>query len=342
MGKNDQSPTNHLARRTVLGAAAAAAVSVTGPALGIQAPSEGCRIGPPPHPKGPRVFMDYDQIELDAAYDQSAYAPLGAQIQARRSTNSEEVRRRLGNPRRESYGPTEIEKLDIFRTNRPNAPVFIFTHGGAWLGGNAREYHFAAENMVTAGAHYVALDFLSVGAANGDIRIMADQVKRAIAWVYKNAASFGGDSNRIYLCGQSSGAHLSGVALVSDWEKDFGLPADIIKGGVLLSGMYEMKPVRLSARSNYVKFNDAMEDSMSTIRHVERLRAPITVVYGTNETPEFQRQSRDFAAAVKAAGKPVTLIVAPNHNHYELQETMANPYGWAGRAALAMMGLGKA
>ncbi len=334
--------TNDLTRRAVLSATAgAAAATFAAPALSAPVP-EGCRIGPAPHPKGPRVFMDYDQIELDAAYDQSAYAPLGGQIQARRSTNSEEVRRRLGNPQRFAYGPTEIEKLDLFKTNRPNAPVFIFVHGGAWLGGSAKEYHFAAENMVSAGAHYIAPDFIAVGAAGGDIRVMAEQVKRAISWVYKNAASFGGDPNRIYLAGQSSGSHLSGVALVTDWQKDYGLPNDIVKAGLLLSGMYEMKPVRLSARSSYVKFDDVMEESMSTIRHLDRLHTPLTLMYGTNETPEFQRQTRDFAAAVKAAGKPVTLIVAPNHNHYELQETMANPYGWAGRAALAMMGLGKA
>jgi arylformamidase len=339
--QRDSDPKNsELTRRTVLGTAAA--VTMAAHANATETSSAGCRIGPAPHPKGPLVFMNYDQIELDAAYDQSSYAPLAGQIQARRTTNSEEVRRRMGEPRRESYGPTEVEKLDIFRTNRANAPIFMFVHGGAWLGGSSREYHFAAENITNAGAHYVTPDFIAVGAANGDIRVMADQVKRAIAWVYKNAASFGGDPNRFYLCGQSSGAHLSGVALVTDWQKDFGLPADIIKGGILLSGMYEMKPVRLSARAKYVKFDDAMEESMSTIRHIERLRAPLVLLYGTNETPEFQRQTREFAAAVKAAGKPVQLIVAPNHNHYELQETMANPYGWGGRAALAMMGLGKA
>src|SRR5882672_10657801 len=287
MQRDPDSKKPKLTRRTMLGAAAAATVVKNTKAA--ETASAGCRIGPAPHPKGPLVFMNYDQIELDAAYDQSAYAPLAGQIQARRTTNSEEVRRRLGEPRRESYGPSEVEKLDIFRTARANAPVFIFVHGGAWLGGSSREYHFAAENITTAGAHYVTPDFIAVGAANGDIRIMAEQVRRAIAWVYKNAASFGGDPNRIYLCGQSSGAHLSGVALVTDWQKDFGLPADLIKGGVLLSGMYEMKPVRLSARSKYVKFDDAMEESMSTIRHIARLRTPITVMYGTNETPEFQR-----------------------------------------------------
>jgi arylformamidase len=331
-----------MTRRGVISAAAGAAAGAAVVAPALAQSTTNCRIGPAPHPKGPLVFLDYDQIELDAAYDQSSYAPLGGQIQARRASNSEEARRRLGEPQRVAYGPSAIEKLDIFRTNRPNAPVFVFVHGGAWLNGESRSYHFAAENITTAGAHYVALDFILVEAANGDIRVMADQVKRAIGWVYKNAASFGGDPNRLYLCGQSSGAHLSGVALVTDWKKDFGLPADIIKAGCLLSGMYEMKPVRLSARANYVKFNDAMEESMSTIRHIERLRAPITVIYGTNETPEFQRQSREFAAAVKAAGKPVNLIVAPHCNHYEVQETLANPYGWAGRAALAMMGLGKA
>ena len=321
-----------------MGTAAGAAALAAAPVRAQE--TTACRVGPPPHPKGPLVFLDYDQIELDAAYDQSVYAPMAAQIQARRTSNSEEVRRRLGQPQRLAYGPTEIEKLDIFRAKRPNAPVLVFIHGGAWRAGAAKEYHFAAENITNAGAHYVALDFNNALETKGDIRVMADQVRRAIVWVYKNAASFGGDPNRLYIGGQSSGAHLSGVAVVTDWAKDFGVPADMIKGGLLISGMYEMKPVRLSARSNYVKFDDAMEESMSTQRHIARLKAPITVMYGTFETPEFQRQSRDFAAAVKAAGKPVELIVAPNHNHYELQETLGSPYGWAGRAALAMMKLG--
>jgi arylformamidase len=328
-----------MTRRTVLSttAAAAATVAAAAPAARAAEP-RGCHIGPPPHPKGPLVFMDYDQIELDAAYDQSAYAPLGYQVTARRGTNSEETRRRIGNPQREAYGPTDIEKLDIFRTRAPNAPVFVFVHGGAWQSGESSGFHFAAENLINAGAHYVALDFIDVRAAGGDLRVMADQVRRGIAWVYKNARSFGGDPDRIYLAGQSSGAHLAGVALITDWRQ-FGVPDDVIKGAILLSGMYDMKPVRLSARSSYVKFDDAMEDAMSTQRHLAWIDLPVTLIIGTNETPEFQRQSRDFAAALRAAGKRVELIVAPNHNHYELQETLANPYGWAGRAALAMMGL---
>ncbi|HWE76464.1 MAG TPA: hypothetical protein VG328_25095 [Stellaceae bacterium] len=128
---------------------------------------------------------------------------------------------------------------------------------------------------------------------------------------------------------------------MTDWQKDFGLPADTVKGGLCVSGMYDMKPVRLSARSNYVEFDDAMEDAMSTIRHLPLLHAPVTVAYGTFETPEFQRQGRDFATPAKAAGKQVTVVESKNYAHMEMGESVADPCGSAARTALAMMGLGR-
>jgi len=316
-------------RRAMLGTTAAIAAT---PAL-----ADVCPIGPPAHDKGPRVWMDMDQVELDAAYDQSVYAPLIGQLLKRFATSSDTARAHLGAPKRLAYGPTPVEGLDLYPANKPNAPIFVFIHGGAWLRGEAKDYGYPAELFVNAGVNYVALDFIAVGAANGDIGVMADQVRRGIAWVYKNAASFGGDASRFYIGGHSSGGHLCGVALVTDWQKEFGLPADMVTGGLCMSGLYDMKPVRLSKRSSYVKFSDDMEQAMSSLRHIEKLRAPIIVTYGTNETPEFQRQSRDFAAAVKAAGKPVELIEAPNFNHFEICESLGNPFGPNGRAALKLM-----
>jgi arylformamidase len=73
-----------------------------------------------------------------------------------------------------------------------------------------------------------------------------------------------------------------------------------------------------------------------------RITSPVVLAYGTLETPEFQRQTRDFAAALEAAHKPVTLLVGQGYNHFEMCETLANPYGLLGRAALAQMGLGPA
>jgi len=103
--------------------------------------------------------------------------------------------------------------------------------------------------------------------------------------------------------------------------------------------MFDLKPVRLSKRSSYVKFTDEMEEKLSAQRHIDRLAAPVALVHGTLETPEFQRQSRDFAAAVKAAGKPVTLAVMEGYNHFEVMEQLGNPYSLFGRAVLTQMGL---
>ena len=323
-----------MTRRKFLESGSACALFMAaGPAL-AQAPAQ-----PAPRAKGPRVWLDLDQKELDDAYDQSVYAPNLPQITGRYATNSEITRARLGPPRRLAYGPAPVEGLDVFTTRRPNAPVNVFIHGGAWRGGLAKNYAFPAELFVNAGAHFVVLDFSPVQDFGGNLMMMAEQVRRAVARVYRNAKSFGGDPNQIYVSGHSSGAHLGGVVLVTDWEKDFNLPANTVKGGLLCSGMYDLKPVRLSARSSYVKFTDEMEQALSPIRHLDRINAPIVLLYGSLETPEFKRQTREFAEALKKAGKPVKLEYAEGYNHYEIAETIANPYGFVGREILEQMRL---
>jgi arylformamidase len=289
--------------------------------------------------KGPLVWLDMDQNEIDDAYDQACWAPNREPIAQRRRLASQRTIDRLGPPERVAYGPTEIEKLDIYKTNRPNAPIAIFIHGGAWKNGASKDSAYMAEMYLAAGANFVIPDFVAVQDAGGSLMTMVQQVRRAVAWVYKNAASFGGDPKRLYLMGHSSGAHLGGAVVITDWQKDFGLPPDILKGALLVSGMYDLKPVRLSKRSKYVNFDDATEEALSTQSHIDKIVTPLIIAHGTLESPEFQRQSREFAAAVKAAGKPVEFFVGEGFNHFEMQETMGNPFGLGGRAALRMMKL---
>lgn len=290
--------------------------------------------------KGPLVWLDMDQKELDDAYDQIVYAPNRDQVHKRNAFNSDRVRARLGMPKRHAYGSKPMEQLDLFPTPKPNAPINVFIHGGAWRQRSAKDYAFLAEPFVRAGAHFIALDFDGVEGTNGSLLPMADQVRRGVAWAYKNAKSFGGDPDRLYVSGHSSGGHLAGCVLTTDWEKDYGVPNNILKGGMVCSGMYDLKPVRLSKRSEYVAFTDEIEEKLSSQRRLDRLNCPVIVGYGTFETPEFQRQARDFAAAIKAAGKPVTLLAGEGYNHFEMCEMIANPLGLIGSAMLEQMKLG--
>jgi arylformamidase len=297
-------------------------------------------IRPDTRSKGPLVFLDMDQQALDDAYDQEIWAPNRALIVERRKAASERARAILGTPKRVAYGPGEHEGLDIFGCGIKGAPVNVFVHGGAWRRNVAADYAVQAEPLVRAGAHSVIIDFINVDQASGDLFPMYQQVRRALGWVYRNAESFGGDRDRIYISAHSSGSHLSGVVLTRGWKEE-GLPPDFCKGAVLLSGMYDLAPVALSKRSSYVKFTGAMVEQLSGDRFIGDLHTPLVLAIGTCETPEFQRQSRDFAAAVNAAGKPAELIVGSGYNHFELLETLANPYGLTGRAMLAQMQLAR-
>ena len=268
MDEDNRADSHEASRRKFLKAGAASAILAASGSVPAQQTVRD---------KGPLVWLDMDQKALDDAYDQRVYAPNADLVLKRYASNSEAVRARLGPPKRYAYGPSAIEGLDVYATARPNSPVNVFIHGGAWRGGMAKDFAYPAELFVNAGAHYVVLDFINVLQAGGSLLPMAEQVRRGIAWLRRNAQSFGGDPERIYLSGHSSGAHLAGVVLTTDWKKEFDLPPDTIKGGLCCSGLYDLKPVRLSARSSYVKFTDDIERALSSQRHLDKLQAPLIV-----------------------------------------------------------------
>lgn len=326
---------NMTRRALVAGAAAGGVALATDPALAQRCPPAA------PRSKGPAVYRDLDQLDIDEGYDNDVYAFNAKNIGERRVYNNRIAQAVLGKPERVKYGPAEIERADIYKAKQPNAPVLVFIHGGSWRGGRAEQFTVYAEPFVKAGANFVVVDFSSVRETDGDITPMADQCRRAVAWIYRNAKSFGGNPEQLYLISRSSGSHLASCVLITEWEEQ-GLPRNIVKGAVMGSGMYDLAPVRLSKRSSFVKFTDAMVQELSAMRHIDKIHTPVVIGVGSLETPEFQRQAREFAAALKAAGKPAELLVAPGYNHYETGETIGNPYAILGRAAMDMMGLNKA
>src|SRR5258706_662864 len=144
-----RNPFDKLARRTFVAGAGLSAL-----ALSLE-PAAAQRCPGPQHVKGPPVWLDMDQQELDDAYDQSVYAFNQRNIAERRLANSERVRAILGVPEIAAYGAAAIEKLEICKTKRASAPVLVFLHGGAWAQGRAAQNAYLAETFVKAGAHFI-------------------------------------------------------------------------------------------------------------------------------------------------------------------------------------------
>jgi arylformamidase len=285
-----------------------------------------------------KVFRDYDQAELDRQYDQRAWAPNAIEVINRYSVDSEAVRARLGEPEEHAYGDGRAEILDLFRAPRPKAPFHVFVHGGAWRTLSRRDSAFAAETFVRAGAHFVALDFAPLPLVS--LGTMVGQVKAAVAWLYRNAAALDGDPDRIFISGHSSGGHLAGTAITTDWSEAFGLPYDVVKGAVCVSGIYDLEPLRLSTRNVHLQLDDKEVEDLSPARHYYNIACPVVVAVGERESDELKRQARSFAAGVERHRHPAQLVEGQGLNHLELVNTLASPTGLLGRLALHQMGMG--
>lgn len=296
------------------------------------------------------VFLNYTQAELDKAYDQRNWAANAEPVIASYGTKSQAVKARYKFIT-ERYGPSEDETLDIYppvmatgpaasaaANGKPGAPVHVFVHGGGWRQLTKDESAFAAPAFVENGALYVALNFAVIPKAR--VPEMVEQTRRAVVWLVRNIARFGGDPARMYLSGHSSGGHMAACLLTTDWQA-YGIGASPFRAGICASGMYDLGPVMLSARSSYVKMDKAEEAALSPMRHLNRVNCPIVVAYGDSESPEFKRQARDFAAALKAKVRPKSqLVECAGMNHFELALTLADPKSVLGKIAIDQIAAG--
>ncbi|HEY1506202.1 MAG TPA: alpha/beta hydrolase [Stellaceae bacterium] len=287
----------------------------------------------------PKVYLDYTQKELDDAFEQAVWAPNFEELRDKNKARCAEIRGRFEHFERR-YGEGPHETVEIVPAKQANAPVLFFVHGGRWRPQPDNSFVYFADTVVTAGAHLVAARFSTLDPPKSPTRMpdMIAELRRAVVWLSANAASFGGDPERIHVIGHSSGAHLTSVLLTTDWGR-LGAPADVLKSGTCVSGMYELRPVLLSARSAYVKLTPEEEDEFSAIRHLDRLACPITVAYGSKESPEFQRQGRTFAAALRDRGAAADELILDGLNHFEGIRSMIEPQSPLARQVLGQLGL---
>jgi arylformamidase len=284
-----------------------------------------------PSPDKP-VFLHYSQAELDRNFDQRGWASNASEVVARWARRSEATRGHRPHRTGLRYGPGEDETLDVFPAEQPHAPVLIFVHGGAWLRHTKADFSFVAETFAASGMHTVVLNFTNLPTVR--LPEMVAQVQRGVEWVWRNADGFGGDRDRLHLAGHSSGAHLSVITLTTDWAAR-GLPADVVKGACFLSGLYDMAPVLLSARSSYVHLNAAEAASLNPMLLADAVACPLTLFYAERDTDEFRRQNEAFAHRLAASGRIVSLTRMPGLNHFEIMEQLGLPQSALGRAVLA-------
>jgi arylformamidase len=283
------------------------------------------------------VFLDFDQAELDRQYSPELTVPdLDAYIREY-AERSARARDELECLRDLAYGAHPDQVLDLFPAAQTKAPVMVFVHGGRWQMKLKDLSAVAAPAHVAAGALYVVLGFTPIPPNHLDG--MVAQVREAIAWLHGHVARYGGDPERLHVSGHSSGAHLAAMLLDPGWTEGAGLPGDAVKSLLCVSGLYDLEPVRLSFRNDYVHLDDDAEQRLSPRRNLPSRPVPVTLGCAEHDTDEFRRQARTFDQALRANGHPGSLIEVPGCNHFDLLYALADPASALVRAAFAQMGI---
>ncbi|HJQ17428.1 MAG TPA: alpha/beta hydrolase fold domain-containing protein [Allosphingosinicella sp.] len=285
-------------------------------------------------PSSKKVYLGYTFDELELAGDPRAL-----------SSNWEEVfaeMQKLGSaaraadpPTTHSYAEGERGLIDVHATNLPaGAPALIFFHGGGWQLGSKEDMAFMAPVLNGAGIAYLSPNYPL--APNAPMAKITSACRDAVIWVYRNADKLGIDRNRIFVGGASAGAHLSAHLLTLDWSA-YGLPKMPFKGGILLSTVYDLTPIKLQKSRAYVGLTDADVEAFSPVRHVSQMSSPLLVAWAENDPPLIGQLSDQLVEKVKAAGIPVERYVEAGKNHFDFAFTLADPSSDLSRKIVEMV-----
>ena len=237
------------------------------------------------------------------------------------------------------YGPHPAEHLDVFRPALPHAPVHIFLHGGYWYSMSSKEFSFVAKGLVPAGLVVVVLNYALCPTVT--MTELVRQVRSGIAYVHAHARDWGGDPDRLTISGHSAGGHLVASALTTDWTRFApGRPADMVRAGLSLSGLYALEPVRLSYVNAYLCMDQAEAAALSPGRHLQHARGALTVAVGGRESEQFHWQQEHFSAVWgEHTGTPPRVVDLAGHHHFSLLDELSRPQGVLAREVRRMAGV---
>lgn len=258
-------------------------------------------------------------------------------VMQRRSSAAEAASLRYPCHRQISYGPDPDHTFDFYPardTDKPT-PVLLFIHGGFWRSMRASQFAFLAPGFVDQGISLALIDYPLIP------RVRMAQVvhacRLALAHVYARADSLGVDADRIVVAGNSAGGHLVAELMDTHWMDAMGLPRNCLRGGVAISGLYDLAPVAASFQNDSLQLTAEETAHYSPLMRPVQLLAPLLVAVGGEETSEFLRQSAAFAEHARVHGTTTQHMVVPHTNHITVVlDAMANPDSALNHASRAL------
>lgn len=268
------------------------------------------------------------QDALDEEYDTERTVTTPEGLIALRAGRAEVNKNVLAAPWRVAnvhYGPTLAERFDIYKAPEKGAPIMLYMHGGYWSDVRPTKDTLGWTSIAPRehGLTMAVMDYALCPSVTIDEVVR--QCRAAVAWLYRNAESFGGDRNKIYVTGNSAGGHLTAMLALTDWEKLYGLPADIIKGGSPFSGLYDLAPLRYTWLQPKLQLTAEQILRCSPIHCIRPNAPPLLIIWGDDETQEFHRQSQAFHELYVAAGNQAVLYPVEGRDHYSVLSAWREP-----------------
>ena len=279
-------------------------------------------------------YKGFRADELEYQFNPRVSVPEFPELSKVRAALSRKVRESAKSWLDVPYGKSPREKLDIYAADKPSGPVLVYLHGGYWRGGSKEDNCNFAPTFTARGATVVLVEYDLCPRVT--VSEIVGETRSAVAWIYRNIARYRGDPGKIHLAGASAGGHLTAMALAHDWEKQ-DLPRDIIKGAVVMSGVYDLDMVMRISVQEEVRLTPEMARENNPFLHPPMASCPILVAVGGAEPKGWQQMSEDFFNYCKARGPSVKYLVVPGANHYTVPEQFLDASSSLTQAALKQM-----